>query len=324
MPGSRSSRSSRVTKISGRSRPRIQINTGGSVGRSSMSRSTFGNITASVARSEVADIAKRVLNRNTESKYVMFYQTANSGVTTSRAVGDYALRGYATQNNTITTNTNPIIRNNLDILQLIPYCEQGVADNQRLGDKITPKSLTVSGSVRIKSLTRLQEIAPTDIKVVIYVLQHVSLKDYNNLYANNDFSQLLETGENSTVQFEGQSWHAKMPIAKQYYRLLKKKIITLRYAGAENTSSTVVPYSVANSHNYFAEYKFSLSKHLPANLKYPENSVLDPNVLNAPTNSSIFMCMGFYDQKESYNGSDLVTEAWMEQTYVSKLVYKDL
>jgi len=165
----------------------------------------------------------------------------------------------------------------------------------------------------------------TFLKVVIYVLQHVQLKDYTNLYASNDFTQLLLDNEENTRSFDGQSWQQHMPIANQYYRLLKKKVITLRYAGlwpkpTTPTASTGVP----NSHNYFANYSFNLSKHIPKELKYPEQTIpTGPLVLNTPTNSSIFMCMGFYQQNEPSNGATFDTAPQMEQTYQSRMYYKD-
>jgi len=281
------------------------------------------------SNSTLTGLIKRVVKGQAETKYTMFYENYNPGNSSSRnTLGLYANRGFMVQNKTISTN-------NTDIKQLIPFVVQGVSDNQRMGSRISPTSLKVRGTIRVSNqdqapvppattpeLGYLKSFTPLDIKVVIYVLQHVSLKDYENLYASNDFNQLLENGENTTVQFGGQNWHNKLPIAKQYYKLLKKKVVTLRYAGAENATVTSVAYSIANSHNYYANYELNLSKYIPANLKYPENNVTGP-ALNTPTNSSIFMCMGFYDQKEYSNGQSFSQLGQLEQTYVSTMTYKD-
>lgn len=286
--------------------------------------------TATPAVTTMSKFIKNVVKGVAETKYTMFYENYNPGNSSSRnTLGLYANRGFMVQNKLITNN-------NTDIKQLIPFVVQGVSDNQRLGSKISPISLKVHGTIRVSNqdqspvppattpeLGYLKSFTPLDIKVVIYVLQHVSLKDYENLYASNDFNQLLENGENTTVQFGGQNWHNKLPIAKQYYKLLKKKVVSLRYAGAENALVTSVAYSIANSHNYYANFELNLSKHLPANLKYPENNATPATALNTPTNSSIFMCMGFYDQKEYSNGQSFANLGQLEQTYVSVMTYKD-
>lgn len=285
--------------------------------------------TATPAVTTMSKFIKNVVKGVAETKYAMFYENYNPGNSPNRnAAGAYVGRGWCVQNKTLATN------NNVDIKQLIPFVYQGVSDNQRLGSRITPTSLKVHGSVRISyqeaSPPPGQETptpgplftqTPADIKVVLYVCQHVSLKDYDNLYAANDFSQLLDNGENTTVQFNGQNWQAKLPVAKQYYKLIKKKVITLRYAGIDNNNNTTV-LSVANSHNYYANYELNLSKHLPANLKYPENNVTG-TALNTPTNSSIFMCFGYYDQKEPSNGATFIQGTALEQTYVSVMTFKD-
>lgn len=260
---------------------------------------------------------RRVVTGIAETKTASFYQTYNNGTTPGRATGAFASRGYATQN-------NEILNNPTDIFQLIPAVAQGNSDNQRLGDQITPTSLTVKGEVRVRKQNILDANVPLDIKVVIYVLQHVSLKDYTNLYSQNNFNQLLETGENSTVRFYGNSVSPKLKVANQYYRVLKRKIITLRHAGVTNyTGGLNYAVSQANAHNWFGEYTFSLGKHLPKTLKYPENSVTG-TTLNEPTNSSIFMCMGFYDQNENPDLTVVPTNGQLEQFYVSQLTWKDM
>lgn len=259
----------------------------------------------------LVSMIKNVVKGQAETKTATFYQSYNPGTSPARAVGNYASRGFAIQN-------NGLIANNTDILQLIPYVFEGTADNQRIGDRIAPTSLTVNGTVRV-SVPQLAAYRPVDVKVVIFVLQHVQLKDYGNLYANNQFTQMLETGENTTTNFTGQIWDVNRPIAKQYYRVLKRKVITLRYAG----SPTLPPNSsIANAHTYYSNYSFSLGKQLPKHLLYPENDAA-PAVVNQPTNSSIFMCMGYVDFVEPSNGSVPAASSLIEQTYVAKLNFKD-
>jgi len=276
-----------------------------------------------------SNLRKRIINvllNQAETKQAMFYQSLNDGTNPDRASGDWFDRGWAVQNNLIQTN-------NVDIHQLIPFIESGTEPNQRIGDKITPIGLTVSGSIRIRLSTLLVNYTPADIKVVMYVLQHVSLKDYNSLYANNDFKSLLENGENTSVPFYGTPIEAKLPVNRKSYRLIKKKVMSLRYAGAvSNTGNPATNFSVANCHDYYVDYTMDLTKALPAKLTYPENDVngvpLPTTVQSTPTNSSIFMCLGFYDKEETLIRPDPdsgpTSKPWIQQTYVSRLTWKDL
>ena len=255
----------------------------------------------------------RAISRSTETKQVAWYE----GPTPSN--GTYAQANYILQNPQIATNST-------DILRLIPYVAQGTGDNQRIGERISPKSLVVQGTVMMNIANTLPVSInigiPTDIYVVIYVLQHVTLKSYTALQASNDFTQLLRDGEGTTKQFSGTVWDSQMPVEDAYYRLLKKKKYRLRYAGKGTTSGGDPPapawLSVPNTVSYRAEYKMNLSKYLPKQFKYPDAAVTATGV-NDPTNSSIFMCMGCYQADGS------IQNGWLfSQQYTTQLKFKDM
>jgi hypothetical protein len=269
-------------------------------------------------------LIKRVINKGLEKKATFFYNQFNDGSGTGRATGAFGDRGWASQNPIIGTN-------NTDIHQLIPYVRPGTDDWERIGKRINVTSLTVNGAVRIwlpilNNITpeKYPNFAPTNIRVVIYVLQHVSLKDYPNLYAKNDFTQMLSNGVGATTNFVGEYVNSNMPVASQYYRLLKKKIIKLKYAGVvprPNSISTTTPVSISNGHQWFSTFGFSLGKLIPKQLKFPEESA-PSGIIDQPTNSSVFMAMGCYNEYEPPNSSpfqDLI----FEQTYLSKLTFTD-
>jgi len=275
------------------------------------------------ATGALAQAIKKVVRGQAETKLVSWY----NGPTPS--TGLYGQANYVIQNPVIATNAT-------DILRLIPHVYPGDAANQRVGDRITPVSLNLQGTVMV-NINNLPPQAgnvgvTTDIYVVIYILQHVTLKSYSTLTASNDFTQLLKTGEvpvtgtNSppaTVGFQGHVWDSQMPVEDSYYRLLKKKKYRLRYAGKGTTSGGDPPapawLSVPNSVSYRAEYSMNLSKYLPKKLMYPEtfDSSGNPTGID-PTNSSLFMCMG------CYQGNGLVDNSWtFSQQYVTHLKYKD-
>lgn len=267
------------------------------------------------ATGALAQAIRKVVRGSSETKMVSWY---NGPVPSN---GTYAQANYVLQNPTITSNAT-------DIQRLIPYVVQGISDNQRIGETISPVSLNLQGTVMV-NIANLPPTAgnvgvTTDIYVVIYILQHVTYKSYTALApatGGNDFTQLLRTGENTTVGFQGHVWDSQMPVEDAYYRLLKKKKYRLRYAGKGTTSGGDPPgpawLSVPNTVSYRAEYNMNLSKYLPKKLKYPENTTV-PGA-NDPTNSSLFMCMG------CYQGNGLVDNSWtFSQQYVTHLKYKDL
>jgi len=269
-------------------------------------------------------LIRKVINKGLEKKSTFFYNDFNDGSGTGRATGAVATRGWASQNPIIGTN-------NTDIHQLIPYVRPGSDDFERIGKKINVTSLTVNGAVRIWlpilnniSPDKYPNFAPTNIRVVIYVLQHVSLKDYPNLYAQNQFTQMLSNGVGGTTNFVGEYVNSIMPVASQYYRLLKKKVIKLKYAGVvprPNTITAGTPVSISNGHQWFATFGFSLGKLIPKQLKFPEESA-PSQIIDQPTNSSVFMAMGCYNEYEKPNAQpfqDLI----FEQTYLSRLTFTD-
>jgi len=258
-----------------------------------------------------------------ETKRATFYQTANNGTVTTPATGIFGTRGWAQQNNNI-------VSNNTDILQLIPYVSQGINDWQRIGQKIRPVSLQVKGAVRINmNTTQTPNQFPTNLHVDIYCLQHVGLKNYLSLRANNDFQTLLQNGEGGTAQYTGSALDPHLPVNAQNYKVLARKRITLKFANyfgvpAPAGAPTFGAVSIANSGQWYADYTIDLTKHLPAQLTYPEATlpVPLPTVDDAPTNCAFFMAMAFVSEV-NVNPPE-TTRFSLEQTYVASMLFKDM
>jgi len=265
----------------------------------------------------------RIVHGQAETKTVAFYQTSNAGNFNARSSGLFSQRGWAVQNNSIANNLG-------DIHQLIPFLQQGTDDNTRIGQRVTVTRLQVRGAIRVNVAVNITNAQPTDLKVFMFVLQHVSLKDYNSLFAQNNFNQLLETNEPTTltagtVPFTGIPQNAAMSVAKQYYKVCHRREIVLRYAGLQ--PGTVSAPSIANAHTWYAEYSLDLTKNIPKILQYPETDaspVSIPSVQHSPTNSSLFMSFGFVDWLNPNNSTIEPTSSQIEQTYVSRLSFKDM
>jgi len=270
-----------------------------------------------LSKPQKAQVQKMVLGE-AEKKTVYHYNSFNDGTVTTRATGAYVNRGWAIQNQGIRTN-------NTDILQLIPYCDEGTDVNQRIGRKIDPVKLSLAGSVRV-SLARLNGSPTllTNLKVYLFIVQHVQIKDYYTLYGQNDFSQFLYNGEGKTVYFDGEEQNTAQQVNSSVYKILKRVCIPLKFAGNPSGSTVGIP----NSHVWKANYQLDLTKYLPAKLLYPLNTVggpLPPEQAGAPTNSSIFMCMGFTSDinPSNTNGTEFTGLPWIEQTYVTRMHYTD-
>lgn len=264
---------------------------------------------------------KNIVMAQAETKRVAYYQTWRDGSTpvTAPDIGAQGAMGWARQNNIITNNFT-------DILQLIPMVTKGDDDWNRDGTKISVNGLNVKGEIRVRNERTYPALASTNIDVYVYIVQHVSLKDYTNLYAQNDFSQFLSNSNGSTRAFLANAQDPLDPVTKQYYKLCLKKKVTLRYAGGITYDGTPTgAVSVANAHTWKGSYSLNLTKFLPKKLLYPEATVATPYAEDTPTNSSLFMCMGFVDWQVDPHTSvnPPPTNAWLEQTYVSHLTFKD-
>jgi len=271
------------------------------------------------ASKALTKVINRVINRKAETKQAMFYGNPN----TFPQDGSFANRGFSVQNQFITNVAG-------DMKWLLPNVTVGTGDYQRIGDQITPMSLRINGLLKV-SLANLTGPFPTDIIAVCYILTHKTLKSYQALtpcppvppattpVGGADLTTLLKNGENATTGFTGNWWAKSQPIADQYYNVLAKKVVRLRYAGLYTSGGQSV--SIANSHDYQADWSVTLTqKHMPAHLKYPEGSFTGVYA-NSPTNFAPFMCVGYYVA----DGANSATPAAiLESTYVSRLTFKDM
>jgi len=264
----------------------------------------------------------RIINKKSETKEASFFGTAG----TFPQTGLYSAAAYSGQNQTITTVAG-------DVKVVLPYVLAGNEDWQRIGNKISPLSLRIQGTTKI-SLAQISTplFAPTDIYAVLYVLQSKTIKSYSNFLntvagpqENLRLDGLLKTEEGNTIAFDGSVWASRLPVAEQNFTLLTKKVFRLRYAGLVGGGATPGAASIANSHDYVANWSLNVKpgKHMPKVLTYPEGGTTGilPPTANSPTNFAPFMVMGFYFADGSLPGPPTVR---LENTYTSLLRYKDM
>ena len=262
----------------------------------------------------------RVISRKAETKVAMYF---GNNTTSASAVYPSV---WAVQNQFIKSN-------NTDILPVIPYISQGTSDNQRTGKSISPKSFKIHCSVSLNPLfvTGLNSQA-NNIVAVAYLLQHKQLKSMqllkfvatatSGVTGNNDFTQLLDPANNNTQAFIGNESDSRLPVSSQFYKVLGKKVIPLRNDFYGSTSTMGVSLT-GNSQpqQLYHKWTWNATKHLPKSLEYVEQSTtMDNNILNLPTNSSMFWCIGYYNMNVDGSATPVTL---IQQQYQTELRYKD-
>lgn len=167
----------------------------------------------------------------------------------------------------------------------------GNTSQQRMGDRITPKSLVVKGIVTLNQTQPTASNQPLYVRVII--AQQKDVKNSGNVFTNIDTSHLLHpafdgTG-NDQVPFTGATPELHYPINKNKFRVYMDKIIRL--------APVVSQTSVEEHPRYTATYKYTF-KSLPTALTY------DDGAGNYCNNFAPFVALGYaYTDGSSENST---------------------
>jgi len=259
-------------------------------------------------RTAVKNEIKRVLNKNSETKMRTWFGGLPFPQSSSYPGSVQA------QNGLITSNTT-------DIHALIPMVAQGVDDYQRIGTRISPVSLVADFDVTInQAYLNSNNPVAQNVVAVFYFLQHKIYKDYTTLGVSNNFDQLLDVGDGTTVRFGAHPVDESLPVAKQFYSVLKKMVIPLRCSGQWINGTTGADGQIGNnnSDNFHRRFSVNLTKHLPKVLTYPETlSGSGGTTTLWPTNSSMFWAVGVYNMDLTVAGAGQSPPSYIQVQYVS-------
>lgn len=151
------------------------------------------------ANSRVATVGmvKKILHKNAETKFM-------------------GLTYNASFNNKIVAPA--------DVIKLVPSIVNGVLDNERVGNKITPRGLKV-----VLSITAMTSNPNIELLPRIFILSSKNLKDWPTLQAQVDLTKLLDdgTGERS---FGGDITDYQAPVNKELF-IVHKDIKTKIHLG---------------------------------------------------------------------------------------------
>jgi len=237
---------------------------------------------------------QRIVNKNLETKYVMYRPYNNSS--------GLLLNTHFTQ----------AINSSAEAYALIPPITIGDGDHQRTGNVIAPTSLTVKGFVSLLD----NAAASASIDVDIYILRHRAIKDIVYQTQLGNFADLLNSGDGLNVGYDGSWTHSAMPINTSTYQLIKHKKIRLEKGwGDVNTyisggDESRAAYNQAPKH----QKNFSIKVKMPKTLKYKADTDTTPS-MDYP-----FMVIGWNvpSNLDTTSSQQIITA-----TATSHLYYKD-
>jgi len=264
-------------------------------------------------RTAVKNVVKDVLAKESETKFVTFF---SGPITSGSTPAPLPYPGQAVSQNGI------ISSNGADIKPLIPYLSVGAEDWQRVGSRIRPVRLMLDLDVAL-TLTNLQNQAPNNIVVVMYILQHRIYKDYDTLFTQNDWNDLLDSGDGITRRFGGNVVDDDLPVNESSYKLCKKLVFPLRCSGLVPITQAPPGSANTNSAPLHRRVSVDLTKYIPKTLMYPEQAsgtLIQSTVW--PTNSSLMFGIGAYNQDLTTQGTQAPLQFQIQ--YTTKLSYKDM
>ena len=262
-------------------------------------------------RTAVKNVVKSVLAKEAETKMVCYYSGGTQGTNTPYP------GTFTVQNGSITSNSS-------DIKPLVPQLKPGVDDWNRIGSRIRPVRVVADIDISLLPTVQSGNGIPNNINVVVYVLQHKVLKDYDSLFVSNDFTQLLDSGDGVTRGFSGNPVDDNLPVVSAFYKLCKKIVIPLRSSTLTGTITSPLVYPVNNNSAPFSRrLSIDVTSYLPKTLLYNEATNGTIPAINVwPTNSSLFMTVGAYNMDLTTQGSPL--PSMFNIQYVSRMSFKDM
>lgn len=174
------------------------------------------------------------------------------------------------------THNSPV--GSADCQPVIMQITQGVDSSQRMGDRITPKSLKVSGVLALNP----EFDGSSVLYARVMILQQKDIKSGAEILGGGvDAGALLRAGYGSTgneVQFTGATQNLNMPINTELFRVHYDR----QFKFAEQTGVTDANPSAAVKWSY----TFT-KKNLPASLHFDEGNG------NWPNNFAPFVAIGY-------------------------------
>jgi len=201
-----------------------------------------------------------------------------------------------------------------DLITLLPQVVAGTGQNNRIGSKIRPTRLEITGYVIYQAQNGNLNNDARMLGARLFCLQDKATRSYANAISNYN---LLDLGGSST-EFQGTAMNWVSPHNKdQFIFYADRKMKVLKPYGYTNSSSPSSSVSITGmDSSMFHPFKIVLTqKQLPAVLTYDE-----VDSLAYPTNFSPVLALGYCDLLN--NAAD-VTSTQLAMEFNATLYFKD-
>lgn len=186
-----------------------------------------------------------------------------------------------------------------EIYAAIPRTTQGLDDNNRIGNQLSPKSVNIKLDISTKVYN---DNSARDRMVHVFLLTAKSVKSLDN-YSAIPITQLLNKGDGTNVAFDGTQFTAQYPVNTSEFTILKHK--TMRMVQGYGIANSLTAPNVGTtdgvispSHQYA---RINMKVKVPATFKYDRASQ------RFPTNYAPFLVIGFtHNNNNSVALSDFV------------------
>lgn len=213
------------------------------------------------AAAAVRKIAKAVVKRETEDKYV-------------------STQGAVLFNSSITSSS--------ECYPMIPQITEGTGDFQRIGDKVRGKYLYIKGYLQynlnyLEFSTGNQYLPPVTARVMI--LSQKNVKVGNDVSTRIDVAHLLKdnVGTGTARPYNGGLLDNLAPINKDLFKVHMDKKIKLNWVQrGDQTNTGDTGFGIGNDR----------TKYFRCRIKLPASMTFDDGNLDWPNNCAPFLCFG--------------------------------
>lgn len=238
----------------------------------------------------------RVFHKQQEDKYASVYPGAgavvNPGTPWSGNPGAAIFQTPNILNNVGVATIHP----------LLPAVQQGVASFQRIGDRISPKSLVVKFTVTVNPAV----VPVEDLYCRLFCLSDKSIKETTLLVASPVNpgtpieTELFDNGDGTYVGFSGYPRDISMRVNRNRYTVHHDRLIKITKGQGDLGNIPNVYQGNMTFASPLMSHELTLRVPLPKTLNYAQNN------FQYPTNAAPFWCLGFIQPSGDGNAAQVI------------------
>jgi len=256
----------------------------------------------------------KVFHQNVEDKYAAVYPGAGGAINPGAPwSGNPGAPIFETPNivNTVALST---------LYPCIPPIVQGSGTFQRIGDKISPKTLVMKFQMTVNPAV----VPVEDLVARLFVLTDKSIKDTNNLITTVVQpgtpldTQLFDNGDGTYVGFTGTPRDLLQKVNRARYTVHHDRMIRITKGQGDLGYIANVYQGNMTFASSAMSHEFTLRVPLPKTLNYAQGN------FNYPSNAAPFWCVGFVQPSGDGSAAQLVAlNQHLLVNYTSHFEYED-